>query len=90
MQLKSLSSYQIKKIKLDKTTHTIPAYSLGMYKRFISWFRENMLVGIEPPIKPNQLPQDETINRNMSDFFDENHDFSVVLYAKEFNKPKRS
>jgi len=58
-------------------------FSLSMYKRFIQWFKENLIEGLELPQPPlfSDCTKDN-YKRDMSDFYPKDHDFSIHLISR--------
>ena len=76
----------MKESKFEKAK-TVDKFSLQQYKRFIQWFKETMVEGMEPAHIGEQgikmMGEREGIRRDTTGFYGEGHDFSIVLYKKE-------
>jgi hypothetical protein len=85
--IKNLKEYQLKplhrQIKEGITSKvSMPPLSLEQYKRFVEWFKENLMEGLEKPPVPTLAEQKDSLKREMSNFFDKTHDFSIWLISK--------
>ena len=60
----------------------MPPLSLEQYKRFVEWFKENLMEGLEKLPVPTLAEQKDSLKRDMSNFFDKTHDFSIWLISK--------
>jgi hypothetical protein len=84
--LKNLKQYTLKTPKPIASNSKHPdldPLSCDMYKRFLTWFKQTMIEGLEKneTETPIKRPQDSLI-RDMKDFYKPDHDFSICLYTK--------
>ena len=71
---------QIKEGTTSKVS--MPPLSLEQYKRFVEWFKEILIEGLEKPPAPTLPVQKDSYKRDMTHFFDKTHDFSIWLISK--------
>lgn len=85
--IKNMKSYSIKPSTAPgqgASATPIGPFTLSQYKRYVQWFKENMLEGLEaPPAPPLDLAQaKDDLKKDMKNFFSQDHDFSITLIAK--------
>jgi hypothetical protein len=79
--LKKLKASASKSYKNPPTD--IEPLSADLYKRFLAWFKQNMIEGLEK--NENESPPkraSDNIQRDTKDFFKPDHDFSICLLTK--------